>query len=80
MSFQYLKGSYRKEGNRLFSRICCDRTKGNGFQLKQERFRLDMGKRFFYSKDVEALEQVAQSGGGCPILGDFQGQAGCGSE
>ena len=25
-AFQYLKGSYRKEGDRLFSRACSDRT------------------------------------------------------
>jgi len=30
----------------------------------------------FYSKGDEALEQIAQRGGGCPILGDVQGQAG----
>ena len=28
----------------------------------------------------EALEQVAQRGGGCPIHGDIQGQDGWGSE
>jgi len=27
----------------------------------------------------DALEQVAQGGGGCPIAGGIQGQAGCGS-
>ena len=27
----------------------------------------------------DALEQVAQGGCGCPILGGIQGQAGCGS-
>ena len=30
----------------------------------------------FYSKGSEALAQVAQRGGGCPIPGDSQGQAG----
>ena len=33
-AFQYLKGDYTKEGDRLFSRSCCDRTRGNGFKLK----------------------------------------------
>ncbi|GAB0204968.1 hypothetical protein GRJ2_002962400 [Grus japonensis] len=32
-AFQYLKGSYKKDGDRLFSRVCCDRTRGNGFKL-----------------------------------------------
>ncbi len=27
-AFQYLKGAYRKDGEKLFSRACCDRTKG----------------------------------------------------
>ena len=35
---------------------------------------------FFYVKGSEALEQVAQRGSGCPILGDIQGQAGWGSD
>ena len=33
-AFQYQKGSYKKEGDRLFSRVCCDRTKENGFKVK----------------------------------------------
>ena len=31
-AFQYLKGSYRKEEDRLFSRVCGDRTRENGFK------------------------------------------------
>ena len=46
-AFQYLEGSYRKEGDRLFSRVCSDRTKGNGFKLKKGRFRLDKRKQSF---------------------------------
>ena len=33
-AFQYLKGSYRKEGDRFFSGVCGDRTRGNGFKLR----------------------------------------------
>ena len=61
-TFQYLKESYRKERDRLFSRVCGDRTGGNRHKEK-----------VFCS---EALEQVAQRCGGCPIPGDFQGEAG----
>ena len=32
-----------------------------------------------FSRDGDALEQVAQGGCGCPIPGGIQGQAGCGS-
>ena len=33
-AFQYLKGDYRKDGGNLFSKACCDRTRGNGLKLK----------------------------------------------
>ena len=35
MAFQYQKVTYRKKGDRLFSRVCGDRTGGNGFKLKE---------------------------------------------
>ncbi|GAB0209096.1 hypothetical protein GRJ2_003375300 [Grus japonensis] len=38
-AFQYLKGAYRKAGEGLFIRECSDRTRGNGFKLKEGRFR-----------------------------------------
>ena len=43
------------------------------------RFRLDI-RKMLYSEGGEALDQVAQRCGGCPIPGDFQGEAGPGSE
>ena len=45
MAFQYLKWGYRKEGDRLFSRVCGDRSRGNGFKLKEGRFKLDIKKK-----------------------------------
>ena len=35
----YLMGNERKEEGRLFSRVCGDRTRGNGFKFKEGRFR-----------------------------------------
>ena len=35
VAFQYLKRGCKKEEDRLFSRVCCDRTRGNGFKLKE---------------------------------------------
>ena len=32
----YLNGGCKKEGERLFSRVCCDGTRGNGFKLEEE--------------------------------------------
>ena len=41
---QYLRGSYSKEGVRLFSRVCGDRTMENSFKHNEGRFRLDIRK------------------------------------
>ncbi|GAB0207797.1 mitochondrial enolase superfamily member 1 [Grus japonensis] len=38
-AFQYLKGAYRKDGEGLFIRECSDRTRGDGFKLKEGQFR-----------------------------------------
>ncbi|GAB0207272.1 hypothetical protein GRJ2_003192800 [Grus japonensis] len=46
-AFQYLKGAYRKDGEGLIIRECSDRTRGNGFMLKEGRFRLGVRKKFF---------------------------------
>lgn len=40
------KRIYEKHGDRLFSRVCCTRTSGDGFNLKEERFRLDIRMKF----------------------------------
>ena len=66
-AFQYLKGGYKKEGDRLFSRVCCDRKRGNGFKLK-----IGYKKEVFYDNGSEALAQVAQRGGRCPSLETFK--------
>jgi len=52
----------------VFSRICCDRTWGNGFILKERRFRLDIRSKFF---TIVALNHWYRLGG-CPIPGDVQ--------
>jgi len=46
-AFQYLKGACSKDGEGLFTRLCSDRTRGNGCKLKEGRFRLDIRKKFF---------------------------------
>ena len=33
-AFQYLKGGHRKEGDKLFSRVCSDRTRLKWFQAQ----------------------------------------------
>ena len=58
MAFQYLKGSCKKEGDRLFSRVCCDRKKENCFKLKERRFILDLRKKFFTVRAVRHWQRL----------------------
>jgi len=34
VAFWYLEGAYKKDGDGLFSKACCDRTRHNDFKLK----------------------------------------------
>ncbi|KFQ73276.1 hypothetical protein N335_13379, partial [Phaethon lepturus] len=77
-AFQDLMGSYKKDGNRLFSRACCSRTRGNGFRLKRffklkdGRFRLDLRKKFFTVRVVKPWHKLPREVVDAPSLGTFQ--------
>jgi len=80
-AFQYLKGAYRKDGEGLFTRVCRDRTSGNGSKLKEGRFILIRYEEEILHHEVgEALKQVAQRSCGCPLPESVQGQVGWSSE
>lgn len=65
MAFQYLKGAYRKVGVGLFIRTCSDRTRGNGFKLEEERFRLDIRKKLFTVRVVRPWKRLPMPPRGC---------------
>ncbi|KAK4806223.1 LOW QUALITY PROTEIN: hypothetical protein QYF61_001146 [Mycteria americana] len=69
--FQYLKGAYKKDGDRLFSRACSDRTRGNGFKLKEGRFRLDIRKKFFMMRVVKHWNRLPREVVDAPSLETF---------
>ena len=79
MAFQYLKGAYKQEGEQLFTWVDSDRTRGNSFKLRQERFRLDIRRNFFTQRVVMHWNRLPKEVVDAPSLEAFQGQAGCGS-
>jgi len=71
VAFQYFKVAYRKDGGRLFSRVCCNRTRGSGFKLKQGRFRLDIRKKFFTMRLVKQWNMLPREVVDAPSLETF---------
>ena len=72
-AFQYLKGAYKQEGSQLFTRVENSRTRGNGFKLKEGRFRFNVRRKFF---TMRVVAQAAQRSCGHPIPEGVKGQVG----
>jgi len=70
-AFQYLKGAYRKHGEGLFTRVHSDRTQGNGCKLKEDRFRLDIRKKFFTMRAVKHWHMLPSEAVDAPSLAVF---------
>jgi len=71
-AFQYLKGAYRKDGEGLFTRVGSDRTRGNGFKLKEGRFRFDIRKKFFTMRVVKHWKRLPREAVDAPSLEVFK--------
>ncbi|GAB0182905.1 hypothetical protein GRJ2_000755800 [Grus japonensis] len=71
-AFQYLKVVYRKDREGLFKRACCDRTRGNGFKLKEGRLRLDIRKKFFTVRVVRHWNRFPREAVAAPSLEEFK--------
>jgi len=63
-----VKEAYRKDGEGLFTGVCSDRRRGNGFKLKEGRFRLDMKKKFFILMVVRPWHKLPREAVAAPSL------------
>ncbi|KAJ7425544.1 hypothetical protein WISP_23069 [Willisornis vidua] len=70
--FQYLKGAYKKDGERFFTRACSDRTRGNGVKLKESRFRLDIRRKFVPVKVMRHWHRLPREVVDAPSLDVFK--------
>jgi len=72
VAFQYLKGAYRKDGDNLFRKACCDRTRCNGFKLREGGFKLDIRKKFFTMRVVKHWNGLSREVVEAPSLETFK--------
>ncbi|KAK4815546.1 hypothetical protein QYF61_003638 [Mycteria americana] len=71
-ALQYIKGAYKKGGERLFTKACSDRTRGKAFKLKEGRFSLDIKQKFVTMRVVRHWKRLPREVVDAPFLAVFK--------
>jgi len=64
--------AYRKDGEDIFSRICCNKTRSNGFKLRESTFRLDIRKKISMTRVVKRWHRLPREAVETPFLETFK--------
>jgi len=71
-SLPVLEGAYKKDGEGLFTQACSDRTRGDGFELNEGSFRLDIRMKFFTMRVVRHWHRLPREAVDIPSLAGFK--------
>jgi len=66
------EGAYKKAAGGLFTRAWSDRTRGNGFKLREGRFTVDIRKKFFTLRTVRPWHRLPRGAVATPSLAVFK--------
>jgi len=64
--------AYKETGEGLFTRACSDRTSGNGFKLKEGRFRLARRQKSFMRRVAKHWNRSPREAVDAPSLAVFK--------
>jgi len=71
-NFSVSKGGDTKKTGTDTLEVCCDRTRGNSFKIKEGRFRLDIRKTFFTIRVVGHWHSLPREAVDAPSLETFK--------
>ena len=72
VAFLYLKGAHKQEGEQLSAWVVSDRTRENGFKMRQGRFKLDVRRKFFTQRVVTHWNRLPKEAVDAPSLEAFK--------